>query len=158
LAYLQWGNSTVTNNLPSDLFNSSDAGLSISQWNPSLQGDILEFFAYGATYNYRNISLSLGVIETLFSHEVGSLLDYHERFYFLESILANNQTALNSRYSLNENQSTILYDYIRNVVVNYSFDAIFIKKTPYEFLWGYDNEYIRNTVLLFFLIKFYFFL
>ena len=152
LAYLQWGSSAVTNNLPSDIIPVNESVLSISQWNSWL-GETPEFFAFAATYNLTNISFSLEAVEIIFSNGMGGLLEYKERMRFIESMNESSIT-YNSRFNLNANQSLILYDYIRNVVVDYIFDDVFINKTPYEFLWGYEDEYIKRTVFFFFNLLF----
>ena len=149
LAYLQWGSSAVTNNLPLDIISVKESVLSISQWNPWL-GETPEFFAFAAPYNFTNINFSLEATEIIFSYGKGGLLEYKERMRFIESMnKINININYNSRFNLNADQSFILYDYIRNVVIDYIFDDVFINKTPYEFLWGYEDKYIKRTVIFF---------
>ena len=147
LARLQWGSSAVTSDLPSNFFPGSDYTFTISDWNPTIfLGKIPEFYYYGITLDLNFDKLSSDQVRIIFSYFVGGLLEYHERQNFIVTVLKEDSNTLKNRFNLQLIQSQILLSYLRYVVVEFLFDGKFINKTPYEFLWGYDNRYIRNLV------------
>ena len=144
---MQWGNSTITTYLPTDYFSNSDSTISISSWNPTIfGGKNPEFYAFSKNSS-NPFSLNETFSKKLLSFSVGGLYEYHERQEFIREYLSKDSQKLNDRFSLSISQAKVLYDYLRYVVVQYLFDGVFLTKTPYEFLWGYEDKYIKNLVI-----------
>lgn len=148
LALRQWVNSTITRDLPTDLFDVKDTTDSIASWNPQMSPAVPEYFVFSQKSRWANLALNVSQAERIFSSVAGGILDFGERLYFFQSVLEGNNSVLSGRFGLTANQSWGLLDYWRDLAVNSLFGGLFVSKTPYEFLWGFENNYIQKTVLL----------
>lgn len=141
LALIQWGNSSITYNLPAAYFNDADRSFSIQGWNPTILGDKTP-----EIYAFSNYPIDFNITKQLLSYSIGGIFEYHERQNFISFVVENNQTSLQSRFNLNLTEARVLFDYMRSITIQYMFGGLFLSKTPYEFLWGYEDKYLIKMV------------
>lgn len=139
--------SSITNNLPRELFKPNDQTLSISEWNTEIfNGKTPEFYAFGQNQAFANYSIDRNAVIPILSYNSGGIFEFHERKKLISAVLSGNAQTLKMEFNLNLSQANALFEYMKYVVIEFLFDGVFISKTPEEFLWGYDNNYIRNIV------------
>lgn len=133
--------------MPRELFKPNDQTLSISEWNTQIfNGKTPEFYAFAQNHAFVNYSIDRDAVVPILSYNAGGIFEFHERKSFISAVLSGNTQILKTEFNLNLTQANALFEYMKYIVIEFLFDGVFINKTAEEFLWGYDNEYIRNIV------------
>lgn len=152
----QWINSEITLNLPRNIYLESDRVDSISAYNQDhFQKKLIPEIKAVASriYKDRNFKIDSNLVSKIFSFNYGGILGHFDRLNFINLVEngKNYSQQVKEEFGLEFDDAEMIGNYFKFVVLKYLFDGLYVEKSANEFLFGYEDKYIKIKVFFNFL-------